>query len=119
LRFLADENVPQPVTAALRGAGHDVLAAGETMHGAADQAILETAASEGRILLTFDKGFGELALQHRLTAGCGVVLFRLGGRQPEQDNDRILGVLASRSDWAGHFAVVTDDRVRLRRLPLP
>jgi hypothetical protein len=30
-----------------------------------------------------------------------------------------VATLTSRDDWAGHFAVVTDDRVRLRPLPRP
>ena|SRR5205814_10354154 len=47
----------------------------------------------------------------------GVVLFRLHGSGPDADNARAIAALTSRDDWAEHFAVVTDDRVRLRPLP--
>ena len=67
--------------------------------------------------MTFDKDFGELAARSRVPASGGVVLFRLHGSNPEVDNARAVAALTSRDDWAGHFAVVTDDRVRLRRLP--
>ena len=50
----------------------------------------------------------------------GIVLFRLTSSEPDADNQRILDVLGNlgnRTDWAGHFSVVTDDRVRMRPLP--
>jgi len=45
------------------------------------------------------------------------VLFRLSGTSPEQDNARTLAALADTSNWAGHFVVVQDDRIRMRELP--
>lgn len=86
------------------------------MRGAADHEVLARAQIEDRLLLTFDKDFGELAYRSRLPASCGVVLFRLSGPDPETDNARALSALGSRIDWAGHFAVVEDDRIRLRAL---
>ena len=35
----------------------------------------------------------------------GVVLFRLAGTTADQDNRKIIEVLESRTDWAGHFAM--------------
>jgi hypothetical protein len=66
-----------------------------------------------------DKDFGELAFRSLLPASCGVILFRLAGMDPETDNQRILEAVESRTDWAGHFSVVTDDRIRMRPLPGP
>ena len=40
----------------LRAAGHDVVAAKESMHGDTDDAILARAQSEHRILISQDKG---------------------------------------------------------------
>jgi hypothetical protein len=34
-----------------------------------------------------------------------------------QADERVLEVLESSVDWTGHFAVVTDDRLRIRPLP--
>lgn len=117
MRLLADENFPGPVVRALRSLGHDIAYAKETMRGAVDGEVLRAAQAEQRILMTCDKDFGELAFGSGLPAHCGVVLFRLCGSDPVQDNERMVRVLEGRDDWAGHFAVVTDTRVRLRPLP--
>ena len=116
MRFLMNENVPRSAISTLRERGHDVIAAKESLKGAADESVLAEAQSRECVLVTQDKDFGELAFRARLPAGCGVVLFRLR-RSPEQDSHRIVQVLESRAEWAGHFTVVTDDQVRIRSLP--
>jgi len=116
--LLLNENMPSTLATMLRDGGHDVLTVKEAMRGADDVAVLARAQAEARILLTQDKDFGELAFRHGLPAECGIILFRLTGAAPEADVRRMLDALDSRSDWAGHLAVVTDDRVRLRPLPL-
>jgi hypothetical protein len=78
--------------------------------------ILARAQAESRIVVTQDKDFGELAFRRGLPAQCGVILFRLGGNKPDADNHRMVEVVESRTDWAGQFAVATDDRVRMRPL---
>ena len=115
--LLADENFPGPVVRTLRSLGHDIAHAKETMRSAPDHAVLRAAQAEGRVLLTCDKDFGELAFAARLPSQCGVILFRLGGSSPSQDNDRMVRVLTGRDDWAGNVAVGTDARVRLRPIP--
>jgi len=86
------------------------------MRGADDISILQRAEAEQRLVVTQDEDFGELAFKHRLPATCGIVLFRLSAADPADDYQRMLDVLESRSDWAGHFSVVTDDRIRMRSL---
>ncbi len=117
MRILANENFPGPVVRALRQRGEDVVWVREDQPGAPDEAVLSRAQKEGRVLVTLDKDFGELACRAALPAECGVILFRLSGASPDEDNARALAALASRTDWAGHFAVVQDDRIRLRALP--
>jgi predicted nuclease of predicted toxin-antitoxin system len=103
----------------LRERGHDVVSAKEALCGAADEEILARAQLEQRLLVSQDKDFGELAFRARLPASCGVILFRLVGTDPSEDNERILEVLESGTDWAGRFAVVTERQVRIRPLPSP
>ncbi|MHB8765032.1 MAG: DUF5615 family PIN-like protein [Deferrisomatales bacterium] len=117
MRILADENVPGPLIGALKERGHDVLSAKESLRAADDRAVLRRAQDESRVVVTFDKDFGELAFHAGLTASCGVVLFRLSGANPVEDNARALAALESRARWAGWFAVVTDTLIRLRPLP--
>ncbi len=116
LRILANENFPGPVVRRLREAGHDVAWIKELMPGAADRDVLTRARAEQRVLVTFDKDFGELAYRFGIPGSCGIVLFRLSGTDPNVDNPRIIEALTSREDWPGHFAVVHNDRIRVRRL---
>lgn len=117
MRWIVNENVSGTVIRTLRERGHDVLSVKESLRGTGDAPILAKAQAEQRVLVTHDKDFGELAFRYRLPASSGVVLFRLSGRDPESDNRRVVQVLESGVDWTGHFAVVTDDRVRIRPLP--
>jgi predicted nuclease of predicted toxin-antitoxin system len=61
MRFLADENFPAATVRALQKAGHDVVWVMTTAPGTGDGDVVAWTAREGRILLTFDKDFGELA----------------------------------------------------------
>lgn len=119
MRILANENFPGPVVRALRELGHDVAWVREFMRGAADGVVLERAQAEQRVLITFDKDFGELAYRYRLPSTCGINLFRLAGSHPETDNARAVAAVTSREDWTGCMAIVHDDRIRLRSLPDP
>lgn len=71
---------------------------------------------DDRILLTFDKDFGDLVLRRGLPASRGVVLFRMPLEDPGRIARLVVSVLASRTDWADHFSVVESERVRMRPL---
>jgi predicted nuclease of predicted toxin-antitoxin system len=116
MRIIANENVSATVIHELRRRGHDVLSVKESMRSAPDSAVLRRAAEENRLVITHDKDFGALAFHWGLPASSGVILFRLAGDNPDVDNARILDVLDRGADWAGHFCVVTDDRIRVRSL---
>jgi predicted nuclease of predicted toxin-antitoxin system len=76
MQFLANENFPLDVVEALRSDGHDVAWIRTDAPGSKDPDILHRAVVENRVLLTFDKDFGDLAFQFGLPATCGIVLFR-------------------------------------------
>jgi predicted nuclease of predicted toxin-antitoxin system len=63
MRFIVDESAGMAVVDYLRAADHDVLAVAEVMPRADDSRILSRALSEGRILITNDKDFGELVFR--------------------------------------------------------
>jgi predicted nuclease of predicted toxin-antitoxin system len=117
MRIIANENVSATVIRQLRSRGHDVVSVKESMRSAPDDVVLRRAAEEDRLVVTHDKDFGVLAFRWGLPAASGVILFRLSGGNPDADNQRILDILEQRTDWAGCFCVVTDDRIRVRRLP--
>ncbi len=117
MRFCANENIPQECVLRLRQNGHDVLWIREAAPGSPDHEVLVRAASQSRLLITFDKDFGELVFRRGAKASLGVILFRISQPSAAVVAERVTAVLASRDDWAGHFSVVEDFAVRLRRLP--
>ncbi|MEF3366713.1 DUF5615 family PIN-like protein [Methylocystis sp. 9N] len=118
MRFLADENFPAEAVFALRRAGHDVVWICETASGASDEAILAMAISDLRILLTFDKDFGELAWRSGFARSCGIILFRLPTPSAVSVGDALAARIAERDDWIGHFSVIEPGRVRMRELKI-
>ncbi len=117
MRVIANENISTTVIRELRMHGHDILSVKESMRSSPDHKVLRRAVEENRLVITHDKDFGTLAFRWGLPAASGVILFRLTGQNPEADNRRIISVLEQARDWAGHFSVVTDDRIRQRPLP--
>jgi predicted nuclease of predicted toxin-antitoxin system len=118
VRFLADENVPLPSVDALRAAGHDVAAVTRENPGLADPRVLEQARVENRILITFDRDFGELVFARGSPAFPGVIYLRFIPHSPTEPAE-LLAELAARSDltFAGFFTVL--DRAHLRQRALP
>lgn len=116
-RMLANENVPGVVVAALGADGHDVTWMRDVGPGSPDDRVLAMALAEGRIVLTFDKDFGELAFRLGQRATPGVILLRPRLRSPDHLVRFTRAVLAQGHSWEGFFAVAEEGRLRL--VPLP
>lgn len=69
--FLADECVSDFIVDDLRVRGFDVNQAKDVAPGNADDDVLAMAASMGRVIITDDRGFGELAIRHAQEARGG------------------------------------------------
>jgi predicted nuclease of predicted toxin-antitoxin system len=117
VRILADENFPGDAVIALRGRGHDVAWVRSDAPGSSDIQVIACAQTENRVPVTFDKDFGELAFRSRLPASSGIILFRISTPSPAYVARVAVAALESRADWADHFAVVEDDRIRMTPLP--
>jgi len=116
MRFLADENFPAAAILILERAGHDVAWVRASQPGATDRAVLEWAVRDERILLTFDKDFGEVARESSIPATCGIVLLRIPMPKASEAGKRIADLIKARNDWAGHFSVIEPGRIRMRPL---
>jgi predicted nuclease of predicted toxin-antitoxin system len=84
--------------------------------GSADDAVLRRSVAESRVLLTFDKDFGELVFLRGADASAGVILFRIPLPSPSEGARMISAAVASRLDWPGFFSVVEPGRIRMRQL---
>jgi predicted nuclease of predicted toxin-antitoxin system len=119
MKFLADENFPRPALEALRKAGWDVFSIAESCPGISDNEVIGVGDDQGRVLLTFDKDFGELVFRRGLSAASGVVLFRITPESPEDAAEVALALVDSQQNLAGTFCVITHDRIRVRRMAQP
>jgi predicted nuclease of predicted toxin-antitoxin system len=117
MKVLLNENIPLLAVEALRELGHDVLWARTAMRGAPDTTVLERALAEGRLVVTFDKDFGELVYGAGKKASSGVVLFRIPQPSAVEVARQIVATFQSRADWQGNFSVVEPGRIRM--VPLP
>lgn len=99
MRLLANENIPRDAVEALRTNGHDVVWVREMGPGSTDDEVLAFAINDQRVLLTFDKDFGELAWRGHLPGTRGVILFRLPMPSPGRVSAVIAGRIGERNDW--------------------
>lgn len=117
VKVLAGENVAGDVVMALRADGHDVTWIKETGPGSTDHVVLALALAEDRVLLTFDKDFGELAFRLGQAASPGVILLRPRLRSPAHPVRFAHAVLAQGDVWKDSFAVAEEGSLRI--VPLP
>lgn len=116
MRLLTNEKFPLDAVNALRKAGHDVAWIREDARGISDHDVLQRAQEENRTAITFDKDFGELAFRAKLPSQRGVILFRITPKSSQYIADVAVAALASQDNWAGHFSVIEDHRIRMTPL---
>ena len=90
MRFLANENFPLVSVKRLRAAGHDVASVIEDSPGVKDHQVLARAHEESRIILTFDRDYGDLIYRRKLPMPAGVLYLRFDPVSPEEPAEFIL-----------------------------
>ena len=77
MKVKLDENMPTAMSDLFLRAGHDTATVTEEgLRGADDKQILKKATAEGRIVITFDAGFGNIR-KYPIGEHAGIVVFRL------------------------------------------
>ena len=118
MRLLADENIPMPSVRRLREVGHDVQAVLEVEPGAVDEEVLRHAAGTDRMLLTFDRDYGELIYRQQAPVPPAVLYFRFVPQSPLEVGEFMLDLIEADLSLVGHFVVVERDRIRRRPFPV-
>lgn len=112
-----DENVTVIAKELFAVAGYDVDSIPEEgLTGAADERVLSACVREGRWLVTFDVGLGDLRT-HPPGSHPGILLLRLRDQQPDSTLNVLRRVIAEHdlSRLTGALVVVSEDSVRIRR----
>jgi len=114
VKLLLDSCVPGGLKTQLINSGYDVVWTGDWNEDPGDEEILATAFREGRILITLDKDFGELAIVRR-SPHCGIL--RLVNFNTKQQSAKCLQALENYGDELSSGAIATAEPGRTRIHP--
>lgn len=112
--LLADENFPLPSVKELRVNGHDVYAVAELDASIPDELVIEKAIAEGRIILTFDKDFGELVFKNGYRPPAGIIFFRWEHYQPHEPG-KFLNTVFENEKLTFDFKITVIDEENIRQ----
>jgi predicted nuclease of predicted toxin-antitoxin system len=114
VKLVADEGVDRQIVEHLRQDGHEVLYVAELDPGIEDEIVLRMAMTEGALLITADKDFGELIFRQQRLSG-GVFLIRLAGYPPNKKAELVAASLAEHgSEMLNAFTVLSPRNLRIR-----
>ncbi|GAB4581425.1 MAG: hypothetical protein Fur0022_41720 [Anaerolineales bacterium] len=117
MKFLANENFPVQSVQILRRAGIDISAIVEDSRSAKDSDILSRAHTESRIVLTFDRDYGELIYRLKHPKPDRVVYLRFDPQTPGEPAEFLLHLIQTEGlQLSGKFTVANRDRIRQRSL---
>lgn len=114
MKILLDTCITARVLTDLLAVGYDVVWSGNWSEDPGDEEILATAYREGRILVTLDKDFGELAIVRR-NPHCGIL--RLVNLTTSEQSIVCLRVLQLYGNELVLGAIVTAELGRVRVRP--
>ena len=119
MKLKLDENLPKSLASVLSAAGHDAdTVVNEGLAGASDDVVFAAAQDAARLLLTLDRGFGDIR-RYPPGAHAGIIVLR----PPEQSPPSVIAVVRrliadhDLADLSGATTVVETDRLRIRRPP--
>jgi predicted nuclease of predicted toxin-antitoxin system len=121
MRFFLDVNLAPSIAEWLRDNGHDAVHAVEQgMERKDDAELLAMATAEGRVLLTRDLDFAEIAAR-AADGRSRIAIFRTASARPVRLVPRLRSVIAvieEQPRGSGFVLVVTDAGHRIRILPI-
>jgi predicted nuclease of predicted toxin-antitoxin system len=116
VKFKLDENLPVSSAAILTSAGHDVdTVAQEGLIGAADRDVVATATAAGRILISLDRGLGDIR-SYSPGSHSGIVVLRLTDQSAAAASKAVsdLAAVADPASLARAVAVLQRELLRIR-----
>lgn len=116
MKIKLDENLPASAAAILQAAGHDVdTVISEGLTGAPDPDVVAAANAAGRILISLDRGLGDIRT-YPPGSHAGIVVLRLTDQSPSTVSKAItdLANLTDPANLTGAIAVLQRGLLRIR-----
>ena len=83
-KLLANENFPAASVLLLQKLGYDIIAIGSDYPGVSDEYVMKLAADQNRVIITFDRDYGELIYKQNYKPPMGVIFLRLDEYSPDE-----------------------------------
>ena len=117
MRLLANENFPKASVLALREKGYNVLSIGEDNPSIQDHEVIFIAIKEERLILTFDRDYGELIFKKGLKPPQGIIYLPINTFTARKNRLKIIDKLikSQKFDFARHLTVIDNNFVRQRK----
>ena len=116
MKLLANENFPYASIYYLREKSYDVLSIGIDNPSIMDSEIMNIAINEGRIILTFDRDYGELIFRYNYRPEKGVIYLRLDEYKPHEPGLIVEGILTNIGiDLTRALTVIDKTGIRQRK----
>jgi len=112
-RFIADENIPKECVDLLKKQGLDIISVTDFAFGLGDEEVLDLANRNERIVITFDRDFGQLIFKKKRKSK-GLILLRFVPKSPQQTVTIIRQVLATKIKIENSVVTVKKDSIRIR-----
>jgi len=123
ITFLADESLPDPTAELIQSWGYTLKKArNEGLSGATDPQVFEAAQRAGWILLTADKGFGDIRV-YPPSVHIGVIVLRITPRDVAEGMVKLHAVLQKlltntrEEEYRGTLFIVDRNKYRKRKRP--
>ncbi|MDP3180620.1 MAG: DUF5615 family PIN-like protein [Bacteroidota bacterium] len=116
MKLLANENFPQSSVKILKEAGYDIVSVGDEFAGITDIEVINFATQEYRIILTFDRDYGELIFKRGYRPTSGVIYIRWEIFQPEEPGKYLIELFRTKNIlYENTLTVISDDNIRQRK----
>ena len=119
MRIKLDENLPSAAGPIVASAGHDVDSVeDEGLAGADDPTVSRVASDAGRLVITLDRGFGDVQ-RYRPGSHAGILVLRVDDQSATSICNTLIRLVASvdLDDLSGCVAVYRNGDLRVRRPP--
>ncbi len=116
MKLLANENFPLKSVNLIREAGFDILAISSYFSGILDSEVMKIAIDENRLILTFDRDYGELVFKKGYKPSAGIIYFRWDSFFPEEPGEYFIKLCnESKMQFNNMLTVISKDNIRQRK----
>ena len=116
MKILANENIPLNSVQYLKSKGYDIKSIGLDNPSISDNEVIEIAIKEDRLIITFDRDYGELIYKYGYKPKAGVIYLRFKEFSPVFPGQLIHDILQLRElNFNNKLTVIDENGIRQRK----